>query len=130
MATVATDDHHTLQEFRASVGAQWTFLEDPGRIVQKDLDIHEYTDPENDPMIPYTLVLRPGLVIHAIYNGHWFRGRPSFVDLWHDLRAVTAVIRPDRGLSTPGRQEAWDTGDWSPFHGSNRRAAARSSAAR
>ena len=30
MATIATDDHHTLQEFRASVGAQWTFLSDPG----------------------------------------------------------------------------------------------------
>jgi len=23
-ATISTDDHHTLQEFRASVGAQWT----------------------------------------------------------------------------------------------------------
>ena len=31
---IATDDHHTLQEFRASVGAQWTFLSDPGRTVQ------------------------------------------------------------------------------------------------
>jgi peroxiredoxin len=30
MVTIATDDHHTLQEFRASVGAQWTFLSDPG----------------------------------------------------------------------------------------------------
>jgi hypothetical protein len=36
---VATDDHHTLQEFRASVGAQWTFLSDPDRTVQKGLDI-------------------------------------------------------------------------------------------
>jgi peroxiredoxin len=35
VATIATDDHHTLQEFRASVGAQWTFLSDPARIVQK-----------------------------------------------------------------------------------------------
>src|ERR1700721_3193682 len=25
VATIATDDHHTLQEFRASVGAVWTF---------------------------------------------------------------------------------------------------------
>ena len=41
---IATDDHHTLQEFRASVGAQWTFLSDPGRTVQQDLDIAEYTD--------------------------------------------------------------------------------------
>ena len=26
IVTIATDDHHTPQEFRASVGAQWTFL--------------------------------------------------------------------------------------------------------
>src|ERR1700712_5480376 len=41
IATIATDEHHVLQEFRASVGAQWPFLSDPGRIVQKDLDIQE-----------------------------------------------------------------------------------------
>ena len=59
IATIATDAHHTLQEFRASVGAQWPFLSDPERAVQKDLDIQEYTDPINDPMIPHTLVLKP-----------------------------------------------------------------------
>ena len=121
IATIATDEHHTLQEFRASVGAQWPFLSDPGRIVQKDLDIQEYTDPEHDPMIPHTLVLKPGLVIHSIYNGYWFWGRPSVVDLWHDLRAVSSEIRPDWDLSTPGLREAWDAGDLSPFHGWNRR---------
>ena len=68
--------------------------------MQKDLDIQEYTDPEHDPMIPHTLVLKPGLVIHSIYNGYWFWGRPSVVDLWHDLRAVTREIRPDWDLST------------------------------
>src|SRR3974377_1919381 len=47
IATIATDDHHTLQEFRASVGAQWTFLSDPDRMVQKDLDIQEDNDPEH-----------------------------------------------------------------------------------
>ena len=46
IVTISTDDHHTLQEFRASVGAQWPFLSDPERKVQKDLDIQEYTDPE------------------------------------------------------------------------------------
>src|SRR3954469_18243637 len=34
IVTISTDDHHTLQEFRASVGAQWTFLSDPGRMIQ------------------------------------------------------------------------------------------------
>jgi len=121
IATIATDDHHALQEFRASVGAQWAFLCDPERKVQKDLDIQEYTDPEHDPMIPHTLVLKPGLVIHSIYNGYWFWGRPSVVDLWHDLRAVTQEIRPDWDLSKPGLHEAWNAGDLSRFHGWNKR---------
>jgi hypothetical protein len=37
--------------------------------VQKEFDIEEYTDPEYNPMIPHTLVLKPG--------GYWFWGRPS-----------------------------------------------------
>jgi hypothetical protein len=28
--------------------------------------------PTHDPMLPYTLVLKPGLGIHSIYNGYWF----------------------------------------------------------
>ena len=124
IVTIATDEHHTLQEFRASVGAQWPFLEDPGRIVQQDLDIQEYTDPDNDPMIPHTLVLKPGLVVHKVYNGYWFWGRPSFADLWHDLREVGAETWPDWDLSAPGLREAWDAGDYSAFHGWNKRAGA------
>jgi peroxiredoxin len=106
IATISTDDHHTLQEFRASVGAQWTFLSDADRKIQKDLDIPEYTDPEHNPMIPHTLVLKPGLVVYSIYNGYWFWGRPSVIDLWHDLRAVTSEIRPDWDLSKPGLRES------------------------
>ena len=120
IVTIATDEHHTLQEFRDSVGARWTFLADPGRTIQRDLDIAEYTDPEHDPMIPHTLVLKPGLVIHSIYNGYWFWGRPSVDDLWRDLRAATAEIRPDWDLSAPGLREAWDAGDLSSFHGWSR----------
>jgi peroxiredoxin len=123
IATISTDEHHTSQEFRASVGAQWPFLEDPERIVQKDLEIQEYTDPDNDPMIPHTLVLKPGLVIHRIYNGYWFWGRPSVYDLWSDLRVVGAETRPDWDLSTPGLREAWDAGELSAFHGWDRRQA-------
>jgi peroxiredoxin len=123
MVTISTDEHHESQELRASTGAQWTFLSDPGRIVQKDLDIQEYTDPEHDPMIPHTLVLKPGLVIHSIYNGYWFWGRPSAEDLRRDLREVTREIRPDWDLSAPGLREAWDSGDVSPFHGWDKGAA-------
>jgi peroxiredoxin len=120
IVTISTDDHYTLLEFRASTGAQWTFLSDPERTVQKDLDIQEYTDPEHNPMIPHTLVLKPGLVVHSIYNGYWFWGRPSVVDLWHDLRTVMIEMRPDWDLSKPGLREAWDAGDHSPFHGWNK----------
>src|ERR1700682_4495020 len=48
IATISTDDHHTLQAFRASLGAEWPFLSDPERTIQKDLVIQEYTDPEHN----------------------------------------------------------------------------------
>jgi hypothetical protein len=121
IATISTDTHHSSQEFRASTGAQWPFLSDPERTVQKDLEIQEYTDPEHNPMIPHTLVLKPGLIIHSVYNGYWFWGRPSFVDLWHDLRDVTREIRPDWDLSKPGLRESWDGADYSSFHGWSKR---------
>jgi peroxiredoxin len=124
IVTITTDTHHASLEFRSSVGAAWPFLEDPGRIVQKDLDIQEYTDPEHDPMIPHTLVLKPRLVVYSIYNGYWFWGRPSFAELWRDLREVTREIRPDFDLSTPGLREAWEAGDQSLFHGWDRTKAA------
>jgi peroxiredoxin len=121
IVTISTDVHHTSQEFRASVGAQWPFLEDPERTIQKDLDIKEYTDPDNDPMIPHTFVLKPGLVIYSIYDGYWYWGRPGVDELRRDLRAVTAEIRPDWDLSAPGLREAWDAGDHSLFHGWNKK---------
>jgi peroxiredoxin len=111
MVTISTDNLLELEEFRNSVGAHWTFLSDAGRKIQKDLDIQEYTDPDHDPMIPHTLVLKPGLAIHSIYCGYWFWGRPSVDELWRDLREVTREIRPDWDLSTPGLRENWDSGD-------------------
>ncbi len=113
--TISTDSIVESREFRASVGAQWTFLSDAGRKVQKDLDIQEYTDPHHDPMIPHTLVLKPGLVVHSVYNGYWFCGRPSVEDLRHDLREVTREIRTDWDPSAPGLREAWEAGDRSAF---------------
>ena len=61
-------------------------------------------------MIPHTLVLKPGLVIHSVYNGYWFWGRPSVDDLWRDLRAATSEIRPDWDLEHPGLREALGRG--------------------
>ena len=68
-------------------------------------------------MIPHTLVLKPGLIIHSIYNGYWFWGRPSVEDLRQDLRAITRESRPDWDLNTPGLRQAWDAGDLASFHG-------------
>ncbi len=108
IVTITTDNIIQTNEFRAAVGAQWTFLSDPARIVQKNLQIQEYTDPSHDPMIPHTFVLGPGLVIYSMYNGYWFWGRPSPEELRQDLRAVMSKIRPDWDLSTPGLRENWD----------------------
>jgi peroxiredoxin len=111
IVTISTDNLLETNEFRDAVGAQWTFLSDSGRKIQKDLDIQEYTDPYHNPMIPHTLVLEPGLIIYSIYNGYWFWGRPSPEDLWHDLREVTRKVRPDWDLAAPGLRENYETGD-------------------
>jgi peroxiredoxin len=95
LVTISTDNMLLTNEYRDGVGAHWTFLSDPGRKVQKDLDIAEYTDGEHNPMIPHVIVLEPGLVIFKIYNGYWFFGRPTIEELRQDLRAVLKKCRPD-----------------------------------
>jgi peroxiredoxin len=113
IVTISTDNILETNEFRAAVGAQWTFLSDAGRKVLKDLAIQEYTDPFHDPMIPHTFVLKPGLVIYSIYNGYWFWGRPSFEDLRRDLREVTREVRPDWDPAADGLRQTWEAGDHS-----------------
>lgn len=100
---------------RDGVSAEWPFLCDPDRTIQRDLDIAEYTDPHHNPMIPHTFVLAPGLVIHSIYNGYWFWGRPTNEDLRQDLRRVFAQCRPDWDLAAPGLRERYDAGDREVF---------------
>jgi peroxiredoxin len=115
IVTVSTDKLLELNEMREGVNANWPFLSDVGRRIQKDLDIKEYTDPQHDPMIPYTFVLEPGLVIHSIYNGYWYWGRPSNEDLRHDLREVQRKVRPDWDLGAPGLREEWEKGEKGRF---------------
>lgn len=117
VATITPDRIRGAKAFHDAVGAQWPFLSDPHRTVQQELGIEEYTDPADNPMIPYTLVLRPDLVVHSVYNGYWFWGRPSTTGLWHDLREVTRDIRPDWDLKIPGLRERWDAVDREPFYG-------------
>jgi peroxiredoxin len=111
IVTISTDNILDINHLRSSTGAQWTFLADPARKVQQDLDIQEYTDPHHDPMIPHTFVLEPGLVISKIYNGYWYWGRPSTEDLRQDLREVFSKVRPDWDLAGPGLRQNWDEGD-------------------
>jgi peroxiredoxin len=108
IVTISTDSIYEANEMRDSLGAQWLFLTDPGRKVQKDLGIKEYTDPTHDPMIPHTLVLEPGLKIYSVYNGYWFWGRPSPGELWQDLREVSRRLRPDWDLADPRVRASWD----------------------
>ena len=115
LVTLSTDNLLELNEFRAGVGAPWTFLSDPARKVQKDLDIAEYTDPHHNPMIPHTLVLEPGLRVYKIYNGYWFFGRPTVEELRQDLRAVLQRCRPDWDISSTAQRTAWAKGDKGAF---------------
>jgi peroxiredoxin len=107
IATISTDNITETNEFRTGVAAHWPFLSDTRRLVQRDLDIAEYTDPVHNPMIPYTFVLKPELIIHKVYMGYWFFGRPTNEDLRQDLRAVLKSCRPDWDISTPEMKAAW-----------------------
>src|SRR6201985_1965887 len=110
LVTISTDNIAQTNEYRSGVGAHWPFLSDVGRLIQKDLDIAEYTDPHNNPMIPHVIVLEPGLVVYKIYNGYWYFGRPTMEELRQDLRAVTNKCRPDSDITTPELKKAWGEG--------------------
>jgi len=116
LVTISTDNLIELNEFRNGVDAHWPFLSDSRRVIQKDLDIAEYTDPTHNPMIPHTIVLEPGLIIYKIYMGYWFFGRPTVEELRQDLRAVTKKCRPDWDITTPGLKEAWAQGKKELFY--------------
>lgn len=108
IVTITTDSLLESNDLRLGVRATWPFLHDTERIVQKALDIQEYTDPGNDPMIPHTFVLKPGLVIYKIYNGYWYWGRPSVYELHRDFREITKKNRPDWKIDTPEMKKKWE----------------------
>jgi len=116
MVTISTDNLIETNEFRTAADAHWTFLSDPGRVVQKDLDIAEYTDPGHNPMIPHVIVLEPGLIVFKIYNGYWFFGRPTVEELRQDLRAVLKKCRPDWDITNPELKAAWQKGEKNRFY--------------
>ena len=95
IVTITTDDADGCWDMKKATGATWPFLSDTERVVQRDLDIQETTDPVHDPMVPFTFVLDPDLRIHTMYCGYWFWGRPSRDELWRDLREVLRATRSD-----------------------------------
>lgn len=116
LVTITTDNLLETNELRSGVGAHWTFLSDPGRKIQQDLDIAEYTDPSHNPMIPHTIVLEPGLIVYRIYSGYWFFGRPTIEELRLDLRAVLQKCRPDWDITTPELKAEWARGQKQRFY--------------
>jgi peroxiredoxin len=116
LVTISTDNITETNEYRSGVGAQWPFLSDAGRRIQKDLDIAEYTDPLHNPMIPHTIVLEPGLAIYKFYMGYWFFGRPTVEELRQDLRVVLKKCRPDWDINTTELKAAWAAGRKELFH--------------
>ncbi|MER8422800.1 redoxin domain-containing protein [Mesorhizobium sp. M1403] len=110
LVTITTDNLLETNEYRLSAGAHWPFLSDPRRVIQKDLDIAEYTDPAHNPMIPHVIVLEPGLIVYKVYNGYWFFGRPTVEELRQDMRSMTMKCRPDWDITRPEFRAAWQTG--------------------
>ena len=116
MVTITTDTLLDCREFRSGVGAHLPFLSDARRVIQKDSDIQEYTDPVHDPMVPHTVVLEPGLVVYKVYEGYWYFARPTIEELRLDLRATLKRCRPDFSLASPGMRAAWERGEKESFY--------------
>ena len=114
VATIATDEHHTLRSSAPRSARSGRSSPTRGASSRRTSTSRSTPTPSNDPMIPHTLVLKPGLVVHSIYNGYWFWGRPSVVDLWHDLRDGHARDPPRLGPQHARAARAWDAGDPRP----------------
>jgi hypothetical protein len=70
----------------------------------------------NDPMIPHTFVLEPGLKIYKIYNGYWYWGRPSTAELHQDLREISLKYRADFKIDTPEMRKKWESEQRDDFY--------------
>jgi peroxiredoxin len=95
IVSVSVDQSPVSAAFRAGLGARWTFLSDAERTEQRRLHLREATDTVYEPYLPRVFTLRPDLVIHAVYDGYWYWGRPTLEELRRDLRAISAQVRPD-----------------------------------
>ena len=108
LVTIVPNDLHDTSRLRISTGAAWPFLADEDLVVQRTLDIREYTDPHHDATVPHTIVLAPGLLIDKVYVGYWFWGRPSPYQLWADLQDLLRRSQPDFDPLTRYAKAAWE----------------------
>lgn len=112
LAVVSTDPPDISAAFRTGLGATFTFLSDHERHAIMQLDIVEVTPPDakyGHLAIPYTFSLAPDLIIHSIYNGWWYVGRPTLDELRQDMRQIMQACRKDYeydGPSLASLQEA------------------------
>jgi peroxiredoxin len=94
LVVVWTDDPASTRAARQKLAATFPFLCDHERKVIAELDIVDTTDAHHPRIaIPYTFVLDAERVIHKIYNGWWYLGRPTAEELRLDLRALMARRR-------------------------------------
>lgn len=108
VVAISVDPPATVLETKKALKAHFPILSDEGRQWQRELDLVEYTDQKHLPYIPYAFLLEPGLIIHKIYNGYWFWGRPTMEDLRQDFRAISMKCRPDWDAQAPGVREVWE----------------------
>jgi peroxiredoxin len=94
LVVVWTDDPASTRAARQELAAAFPFLCDHERKVIAELDIIDTSDARHPRVaIPYTFVLDAERVVHKIYNGWWYVGRPTVEELRIDLRALMARRR-------------------------------------
>jgi peroxiredoxin len=110
LVTIMPNVQHDVFKMKIATGARWTFLSDEDLEVRDHFDIDEYTDVHHDyAVVPHTVILSPGLVIEKVYVGYWFWGRPSPEQLWTDLGAIHARIKPDFDPTLAEPRAEWET---------------------
>jgi peroxiredoxin len=95
LGVVSVDPPEVNDAFRTGLGAEYPFLSDHERKVVKMLDMTETSKSRGMTAMPHTFSLLPDLMIHNLYNGYWFLGRPTLDELRMDLRAMMRIVRPD-----------------------------------
>ena len=108
VVAISVDPPATVLETKNALNANFPILSDESRQWQRKLDLVEYTDEKHLPYIPYAFLVEPGLIIHKIYCGYWFWGRPTIEDLRQDFRAISMKCRPDWDPQARSVKEVWE----------------------